>query len=749
MLMFRTLANKMLLLLYFVIGALILEAFTFAILDFGFMPEYFWYNFFLIIAVGASIFIVPNYTAQYVVYTVLLVIQAVLIYINYSLTRVYGDLLSLEMIRLIREAGAAMTSSFVYIAVLLELVLIMVFIATIGALILKYCKKDKNTIKQHFSVFIILFFITVQLTAVGFSVQTRESVGAHVSITNPYYALTDRFLMDTPFLKTSSYIKFGTYGYYTNMLANSIKNEQKAIQKATIEYFDAGHIYGETDETTRNELKETTDLYELFGIDQGNNVIVIMMESIEWFGFGDGTYDPTLNNIKYVDNQLTNKTLTPNITKLIYGEDYLEDYENSNTQNDALMATNFFAKSKTNMSEGQGIAGNYPIGQTLHDIVKDDTASSKALGYSLPNVLNEKGYTTTYVHSHKSSFYNRINTHKSLGFDNVIGKEHVLDENGDKIYTGDELDFDNWDAEGNFAKNAINYIVPEDRTKPFFTFYLNVSSHGSYTPDRNEQDGDVLKYFDYVRYGEDDCTFNETTGCWELNKKEDEATPTLWYQNVLNHKNDVAERMAYYQCGVVGLDDAIGEIINKLKAEGIYDKTTLLLYSDHYAYYDDLTHDFKEKSIENNYDQELNTIPMLISSPGIRKYRQDNPTNANQFLSTNRFTSAYDVVPTILDLLGFTFNENFYLGQSIFKPVDNIYRDEYGNTKEMTIYYSNTGGIFGDGVYTFDLQKFTKRQGYTDIALELFKNEAAKHLVKINFITCLNRYRLYEKVSTK
>ena len=81
---------------------------------------------------------------QYTIYTILLILQAVLAYINYSLSRVYGDLLSIEMIRLIGEAGAAMTSSFVYMAVLLELVLVCAFIILIGGLLLKHCKKDKN-----------------------------------------------------------------------------------------------------------------------------------------------------------------------------------------------------------------------------------------------------------------------------------------------------------------------------------------------------------------------------------------------------------------------------------------------------------------------------------------------------------------------------------------------------------------------------------------------------------------------------
>ncbi len=738
--MFRTVANKLFMLLYFVVGALVLEALTFLVLDFGFMPEYFWYNFFLILVVGVTFFIIPNYTAQYVTYTVVLGIQAVLIYINYSLTRVYGDLLSIEMLRLIREAGNAMTSSFVYIAVILEIILVYVAIIAFGALVLKYCRKDKNTIKQHFSVFTLIIFLSAQLMAVGFSVRTREMTGARVSITDPSYALTDKFLMSTSILKTSSYIKFGTYGYYTNMITNAIENQQKEIETATIEYFDSGFIYG-SDYGQQNSKYN----YPVFGIDKGNNIIVIMMESLEWFGFGDGTYDSTFENLIYVDDQLQEKTFTPNITKLIYGEDYLTDLGNSNRDNDALIAKNFFAKSKTNMSEGQGIIGNYPIGQSLSDIVKKDAHGNSAFGYAMPHLMKEQGYTTSYVHSHDISFYSRGKTHSHLGFDNVVGKNNIKDKDGSYIYTKDALDFDNWDAEGRFAQNAIDHIVSKDRSKPFYTFYLNVSSHGAYDASDNKHDGDAERYYYYVKYGADDCVKDAETGVWSLNKPRSEATPTQWYLNVLENHASIAEDLVFYECGVIGLDDAIGVIINKLKEYDIYDETTMLLYSDHYAYYDSLSHDLKDLPRNDNNNQELNTIPMIISSPGIKKYNSLHSNLNDKFLINTRFTSAYDVVPTLLDLLGVPFNENFYLGHSMFRPADYVY-EENEQMKDVVVYYSNTGGIFGDGIHTFDLSNYTTKENYKDSTLELFKSEAVKHLIKINFLTYLNRYNLYHKV---
>ena len=147
--MLKTVLSKLLMVLYFVCGALILEAVTFHILGMGFMPEYFGYNFAIIMFIAILVFIIPNFTAQYTIYTIILGLQAIMIYINYSLYMIYGDLFSIDMIRLIDEAGAAMTSNFIYFSVILQLFFVNVAIVIVGNVMLKKCKKDKIKIRQH------------------------------------------------------------------------------------------------------------------------------------------------------------------------------------------------------------------------------------------------------------------------------------------------------------------------------------------------------------------------------------------------------------------------------------------------------------------------------------------------------------------------------------------------------------------------------------------------------------------------
>ena len=719
--------------LYFVFGALILEAVAFHILGMGLMPEYFWYNFSIIMFIAILIFIIPNFTAQYVIYTIILGVQAILIYVNYSLYVIYGDLFSIDMFRLIDEAGAAMTSDFIYFSVILQLMLVYISIVILGYFMLKKSKKDKIKIRQHYSIFNVILILALQCFACTYYIDERIYINNLADINSSDYVSSDTFLMNTSFMKYNSYSKFGTYGYFTNLLLGMNDKIDEEIQNATINYFNSGNIYNTSD---------------VFGIDSRNNVIVIMMESLEWFCFGDGNYDPTLSNLSY--------ELTPNIYSLIYGEDYLQDTNNMNIDNDSLIAKNFFSKSKTNYSEGYAILGNYPVGETLADIAgKNYDKSLKAFNYSMPGVLSKLGYNTSYVHSHVISFYDRDQTHSNLGFENVIGKDNVLDSNGDPVYKGDDLKWDHWAAEGDFARNAIDYIIPTDyNERPFYTFYLTVSSHGSYV--NNENEIDCIRYQNYVVYGEDDCIYNEETTCWELNPNipKEDLTYTNWFTNVLNNyyetDPDLCEELIYYQCGVMGLNEAIGVIIDKLKEYNIYDETTIVLFSDHYSYYNKLSNRVKGFD-ENDYSSiELNTIPLIISSPGLKEYNsKQTGVDDIKFIENTRFCSAYDIIPTLFDLLGVSFNENLYIGHSLFKPLDNYYVVD-GEPTDMVIYYSNTGGLFCKNLYTYNMNDYVfNGMEYSEDVINLFNSEIKNVLTKMNYLHILNNNYLYSYISTR
>ena len=133
----KVIFNKLLMVLYFIVSALILEAVAFSVLGFGFMPEYLLYDLSLILIISFIVYAIPNYIAQYVIFTLILLVQTILIYVNYSLYTIYGDLFSIEMLSLLGEATEAITSNFIYFSVILQLIAIFLAIAIVGAIILQ------------------------------------------------------------------------------------------------------------------------------------------------------------------------------------------------------------------------------------------------------------------------------------------------------------------------------------------------------------------------------------------------------------------------------------------------------------------------------------------------------------------------------------------------------------------------------------------------------------------------------------
>ena len=97
-------------------------------------------------------------------------------------------------------------------------------------------------------------------------------------------------------------------------------------------------------------------------------------------------------------------------------------------------------------------------------------------------------------------------------------------------------------------------------------------------------------------------------------------------------------------------------------------------------------------------------------------------------------------------MLGIPFNEKLYVGRSLFRATDYTY--QIGTqTKEMVIYYSNTGGLFSKDLYTYDFSKFIKQNYMADEnTIEVFKSEAINILQKINYLQILNTYKLYSRL---
>jgi len=113
--MLKSVCHKMGFLTYYILVAILLEIAMFLRLDLGIIPKYWLYDLSIILMIAGVIFIIPNYIIQAVVTAIMLGVQTVIFYVNFSLYSLYGDVFSFDMVTLFKETIKAMTKDFSFI----------------------------------------------------------------------------------------------------------------------------------------------------------------------------------------------------------------------------------------------------------------------------------------------------------------------------------------------------------------------------------------------------------------------------------------------------------------------------------------------------------------------------------------------------------------------------------------------------------------------------------------------------------
>ncbi|MCX6728255.1 MAG: LTA synthase family protein [Candidatus Saccharibacteria bacterium] len=230
----------------------------------------------------------------------------------------------------------------------------------------------------------------------------------------------------------------------------------------------------------------------------------------------------------------------------------------------------------------------------------DDAAVFVRFGHdnfnSLPKTLIGNGYSAYAYHGFNRNFWNRNVALKSLGYQ--------------KFYAADNypkgFDINMGLNDGTFLSKTAEYI--KDQPKPSFSYAITLSSHVPFsTNDQTDKLGvDASKYPDQVGGYLDDINYT---------------------------------------------DSELGNFFTKLKAEGLYDDSLIIVYGDHTP----VLPAFSAGTI--NYDPESvseKEVPLVIKLPG----QTSGKTYSNQ-------GSHIDIMPTILDLLGIKTNQLMF-GQSLF-----------------------------------------------------------------------------------
>ncbi len=480
--------------------------------------------------------------------------------------------------------------------------------------------KEKN-IKEPFSIkpkvviCLLLFFI-------GFSgnILTAHSI-LSTTDEDPYQLM----LTGTT---ASSYKQYGiTSNFINEMYSGLVYNSKDELPITEVESF----IYQNVNEPSK-----------YFGVSEGNNVVTILGETLEWFGFISNT-DIYPNGMKLPESQI--RELFPN---------FYEFYDNG------IILDNYYAKEKTDVSEMYSMMGSYP-----KDTYINYDHNTNTMPYSFANVfetIEDVTYKNTF-HNGIYTFYNRNQLHENIGFNKYYASEQ-LEELYPDIFTDYLLSGErNLDSE--LFNAGKDLMFPTDER--FYTYTLSVTMHGRFDKRENL---DNLGYYDKLRqYGIDI------------------DDPTLTENEFI---------FTNYLATALDFDAALGYMFDDLKQKNLLENTTIVLFSDHYAYYQGLSAYVKDEyyastSMANGTNYlELYRVPALIYDTKLVNAVDNN----NESRVINKFASSCDIVPTLYDILGINYYTNMYYGNSIFSNAESlIYSRSYDVFFNDKVYFKNFNNI--------------------------------------------------------
>ncbi|MEI2355918.1 LTA synthase family protein [Mesobacillus zeae] len=220
-----------------------------------------------------------------------------------------------------------------------------------------------------------------------------------------------------------------------------------------------------------------------------------------------------------------------------------------------------------------------------------------------PKILSEKGYYTASLHANNKSFWNRDIMYKTLGYKRFYSlPDYEVNEENSVGWGMKDVDF---------FQQSVEHL--KEMPKPFYAKFITLTNHFPFDLDEEDR---------YIEpYTSNDKTVNN-------------YFPTVRYT-----------------------DEALKLFIQKLKDEGLYDDSVIILYGDHYGISENHNRAMSEylgTEVTPFVSAQLQRVPLIVHIPG-----QKGGT-----IST--VSGQIDLKPTILHLLGIETKNDLEFGTDLF-----------------------------------------------------------------------------------
>ncbi|WP_342598391.1 LTA synthase family protein [Psychrobacillus sp. FSL H8-0483] len=224
--------------------------------------------------------------------------------------------------------------------------------------------------------------------------------------------------------------------------------------------------------------------------------------------------------------------------------------------------------------------------------------------HSMAESLNEEGYFTNVMHPNKKSFWNRDMMYQSLAI------QKYYDVNS---YVVDEENAVNWGMKDiPFFEQSVAHM--KEMPQPFYSRLITLTNHYPFTLD-----------------------------------EEDKLIPE--YDSNSNTLNKYFQSVRY-------MDEALKNLFDDLKEQGLYDNSIIVMYGDHYGISENhnvAMEQYLGKEITPYESAKLQRVPLFVHIP-----------NSGQGEEITETAGQIDLRPTILHLLGVETAKDMQLGADVF-----------------------------------------------------------------------------------
>jgi lipoteichoic acid synthase len=250
---------------------------------------------------------------------------------------------------------------------------------------------------------------------------------------------------------------------------------------------------------------------------------------------------------------------------------------------------------------------------------------------SLPRLLQKYGYEADTFHVNDVKFWDRIQLYPALHFDHYFDKP---------FYTNDHFNDFGASDEELYRVGTEKILEIAKQSKPFYAQFVTVSSHFPFkVPDDRKR-----------------ITLPDSLKDTQLGD----------YLTAINYT-----------------DYALGTFIDRLKREGLWDNTVLVVYGDHFGLQpQDNDPEWVQSQLGIPYDPRVSrfNIPLIIHLPGENKGK-----------TVDQVGGQLDIMPTVANLLGINLNNEKFV--TFGHDLLNITRNAFGMR-----YYLPTGSFFNNDI---------------------------------------------------